>query len=170
MKNNSLLSELCNVLPDISFVQGDSFYWSPAEQKITYQSGDMNKEWSWALMHEAGHASLGHNTYGTDIELLLLECAAWEEAKRLAKEFEIIIDEEHVQDCLDTYRDWLHRRSTCPKCGVVSLQEGPKSYRCINCAATWQVSASRFCRPYRLTKVTSNKKSPALAKTQATFR
>jgi hypothetical protein len=110
---------------------------------------------------------LGHQTYRSDFELLLLEVAAWDKAKQLAASQGITMDEEHIQDCLDTYRDWLHERSTCPRCGTVSLQASPSEYNCHNCSASWQVSKSRFCRPYRLSG-NQNKKSPDVV-TQATF-
>ncbi len=82
----------------------------------------------WALLHEAGHAKLNHVTYNSDIELVLLEAIAWNEAETLAKEFNEQIDPDYIQDCLDTYRDWLHQRSTCPRCGIVSFQESINNY------------------------------------------
>lgn len=170
MAKNELLSKLQRLLPNVSFVQGKAFFWSPRETTITYPPSNEEPVWTWSLLHEAAHADLGHTSYSSDIELLLLEAAAWKHAKEFAGEFNSSIDEEHVQDCLDTYRDWLHRRATCPSCSVVSLQDSPSSYKCINCAASWRVSASRFCRPYRLTKTNVKEKSPASKSKQATFR
>lgn len=104
----------------------------------------------WALLHETGHALLAHKSYKTDIELLKMEIAAWEKAHELGIQFAIKIDENHVQDCLDTYRDWLHARALCPSCGTRCLQHSSgHEYRCHNCHTSWKVTPSRFCRPYR---------------------
>lgn len=153
-----LLSKLRSLLPDVSFVQGESFYWSPGKQKITYTDND-DIESQWTLLHEVSHAVLDHTSYNSDFELLHLEVAAWEEAKNLGKRLDVKIDENHIQDCLDTYRDWLHQRSTCPTCSSVSLQDSVNSYHCHNCHTEWQVSNSRFCRPYRLRNGKQIKKS-----------
>ncbi len=165
----NLLRKLKPLLPHVTFTPGDTFFWSPEHSRITYKPDSVaNGQSVWALLHEASHALLGHQTYLKDLDLLLLEVAAWEEAKQLGQRFKIRIDEDHIQDCLDTYRDWLHQRATCPRCSTVSLQPTPGAYRCHNCAATWSVSASRFCRPYRLSN-SANKKSPETI-TQATFQ
>ena len=140
-------------MPDIQFSPGDRFAWSPSERKITYTTDQMEAEGRWALLHETGHAMLGHLNYRSDIELLKMEVAAWDKAKELAKALNLKIDEEHIQQCLDSYRDWLHRRSTCPSCGTNTLQSDKNAmYACFNCHSKWQVSPSRFCRAYRTRK------------------
>jgi hypothetical protein len=104
-------------------------------------------------LHETGHALLGHTSYQADFELVRLEAAAWERAKSLALSLDMTIDEGHIQNCLDTYRDWLHKRSLCPSCGTQSLQQGDfVHYRCHNCHTKWRVGTDRFCRAYRQTK------------------
>lgn len=167
--------------PALTITPGERFSWSPKNREIIYKKGSLNDTANqWALLHELGHATLGHNTYKSDFELLQLEVAAWEEAVVLAKKYQLFIDEDHIQDCLDTYRDWLHRRSTCPTCGNRSLQENAQEYACFNCGCRWHVTASRFCRPYR--RVASHqssvisslerggsKKSPVHKVKQATF-
>lgn len=57
--------------------------------------------------------------------------------------------EDHIQDCLDSYRDWLHKRSLCPDCRLSSIQINERTYACIFCHKQWHVTAERFCRPYR---------------------
>lgn len=163
-----LIDQLHALMPAVSFRVGKSFCWSPAESVVTYRKDMDKKSAQWSLLHEAAHAILEHRTYSSDLELLLLEVAAWEKAKQLAEKFGLALDEEHIQDCLDTYRDWLHQRSTCPRCSVVSLQVSSSEYLCHNCNARWQVSASRFCRPYRLIKHTEQSKSRQ-NKSPATF-
>ncbi len=163
----TLVDELAKLAPDITFQPGSSFFWSPKKRYITYDP-EPTEHNTWALLHETAHATLDHSTYNSDFELLHLEVAAWEEAKILARRFSITIDENHVQDCLDTYRDWLHQRSTCPTCSSVSFQNAPNEYRCHNCHTSWQVSTSRFCRPYRLRNSKQSKKSPGV-NPQTTF-
>lgn len=146
MKN--LLSSLRADYPGINFVAGEAFFWSPKDKTVTYTLGKTNQD-NWSLLHEVSHGILEHIDYTSDFELVRLEVEAWDHAQKLAPTYGIQIDQDHVEDCLDTYRDWLHRRSTCPTCGTVSTQADPKTYRCFNCSATWHVSNSRFCRPYR---------------------
>lgn len=145
-----LLDKLSQDYPGITFVQGDSFYWSPKTQSVTYAPGSTQPEISvWSLLHEVSHGILDHTHYYSDFELMQLEVAAWQHARVLARQYDIKIDPEHIQDCLDTYRDWLHLRATCPTCRTVSTQKDPNTYECFNCHTAWHVSNSRFCRPYR---------------------
>lgn len=146
-----LLSKLRRDFPAISFVPGPRFVWSPAANQVLYKKSASEDDTTviWALLHEVGHAVLGHGKYGSDFELVLLESAAWHQAEGLAKRYGHQIDPEHIQDCLDTYRDWLYQRSTCPTCTVTSLQTDSKTYTCFNCSTSWRVSKSRLCRAYR---------------------
>lgn len=145
-----LLARLKADYPDITFKEGESFYWSPKDRSVTYALiSTQPKLAGWSLLHEVSHGILGHTDYKSDFELVQLEVAAWQHARKLASKYKVRIDPEHIQDCLDTYRDWLHRRSTCPECGTVSIQADSRSYRCLNCSSVWHVSNSRFCRPYR---------------------
>ncbi len=147
---NELIKQLRHDFPALHFAPGDNFSWSPKDQVITYTpKRKTDKIDSWSLIHEVGHGLLGHQDYHSDFELLLLEAAAWEKAVELGAKYNVEIDENHIQDCLDTYRDWLHRRSTCPTCSTQSLQSSPTHYTCFNCKSQWQVSPARFCRPYR---------------------
>ena len=147
---NELLANLKKSYPAISFVPGQVFSWSPKTKQVIYKLVYSDNEVaSWSLLHEVGHALLDHVDYFSDFQLLLIEVSAWEKAKILAEEFNINIDESHIQDCLDTYRDWLYQRSTCPACTNCSLQINSKTYQCFNCGTVWRVSASRMCRPYR---------------------
>ena len=145
-----LLRELKLAYPAINFVTGPVFSWSPKTCQVIYKEAALGDELAaWSLFHEVGHALLEHNDYFSDFQLLLLEVAAWEKAKSLAKSFNYSIDPDHIQDCLDTYRDWLYQRSTCPTCTNCSLQTNSKTYQCFKCGTIWRVSSSRMCRPYR---------------------
>lgn len=148
-----LLTKLQAQYPKLRFTSGKQFCWSPETGEIFYKQSATDSHAAWALLHETGHALLGHLTYRADFELLRLEVAAWETACELARKLEVSIDENHIQDCLDTYRDWLYKRSICPSCNTKCLQQDDYLYyRCYNCHTTWKVTASRFCRAYRSTK------------------
>jgi hypothetical protein len=146
-----LVKLLETAYPKLVFVAGNSFYWSPETGEVYYDlSRASETSAAWSLLHETSHALLGHSTYQADVELLHLEVAAWAKALAIGPKFEVTIDDEYVQDCLDTYRDWLYRRSLCPGCGTQCLQsDGCAQYRCFNCHTEWHVSPSRFCRAYR---------------------
>lgn len=145
----SVIAQLSHDYPNLVFVAGDAFYWSPVNRRIVYKQAVEGTEPVVSLLHEVGHALLNHKHYKLDFELLQLEIAAWEEAKWIAPAYNITIEDDHVQDCLDSYRDWLHRRSICPSCATQALQQDDGIYRCFNCHTRWQVASSRFCRPYR---------------------
>lgn len=142
--------------PDLVFRAGKTFSWSPSSSEISYKIDTQDKSCSWSLLHETSHALLGHKSYSTDIELLRHEMYAWERARTLSQEMGIIcIPEDYIQDCLDTYRDWLYARSICPACTAKALQISTRLYRCLNCHCAWNVTQSRFCRSYRTTRSTT---------------
>ncbi len=158
------LVELLEVAhPQLSFIPATSFYWCPETSEVYYDMSRASEiSASWSLLHETSHALLGHDAYKTDVELLHLEVAAWNHALAAAADYAISIDDDYVQDCLDTYRDWLYRRSVCPGCGTQCLQADETShYRCFNCHTRWHVSPSRFCRAYR--RAQHKKEAPIFA-------
>jgi ribosomal protein L37AE/L43A len=138
----------------LSFKETGVASWSPHASQISYAASE-NETDIWSALHELGHALMGHTTYTSDIELVKKEAEAWDKATSVAKKYGITISEEHIQDCLDTYRDWLHKRSSCPACGNHGLQRSKGLYCCLNCQNTWKVSSARFGRPYRLRKACS---------------
>lgn len=143
-----LLDRLRADYPSLTFCLGASFYWSPAEQ-IVYYTESARRSAPWTLLHETSHGILKHTSFTNDMELVQLEVAAWQKAKELAATYDITIDTNHIEDCLDTYRDWVHKRSLCPDCGIQSLQVDTTLYGCLNCNTSWHVSQNRLCRPYR---------------------
>lgn len=146
----TLLNRLIAEYPEVRFVEGSSYYWSPSTQQVFYSSGQLlNQVSDYSLLHELSHALLDHISFKSDYELLLMEMAAWEHAKKLSKKYAVSIDDDHVQDCLDSYRDWVYRRSICSRCGAKSLQCDKNVYQCFNCHNSWHVTSSRMCRPYR---------------------
>lgn len=144
----ALISRLTIDHPGLTFLLSKDFYWSAKSQTVYYAHNGLSSD-TWSLLHEASHALLNHNSFHSDFQLLTMEMEAWEKAKELAAHYEITIDTDHIEDCLDTYRDWLHKRSLCPNCAIKSLQTSPNQYKCLNCATSWQVSKTQKCRPYR---------------------
>lgn len=151
----SLIDNLAKDLPDISFKASDSFYWSPEEKTVYYIELPSGKNDSLLLFHELGHALLGHQGYSRDVELLRMENDAWEKGLALAKEYpsqfklnepkEAEMVDNFVQSNLDTYRDWMHARSTCPACTATGFQVGPKEYSCPACSQKWSVNEAKIC-------------------------
>ena len=143
----SILPELKKDYPQVSFKAGEAFVWSPSNKQITYTTHQINAEHgAWAILHELAHYELEHTKYSTDFELLKMEAAAWTRAKKIAKKYNVKIDNDHIQDCLDTYRDWLHTKAKCPNCQVISTQRKDLHYQCFNCNAVWTVPKSPLCK------------------------
>lgn len=148
-RTKRLVTSLQKDYPQFLFKKGTIEHWSPRSKTITYNPSRSWEELSCGILHELAHALLNHSSYGSDLELLKLESQAWELAARIGRRYKVKIDRDHIQNCLDTYRDWLHRRSTCPNCATHVIQKDAKSYQCFNCQTLWRVSNGRFVRPYR---------------------
>lgn len=143
--DNGLVARLQNDYPMFEFVASDKARWSPTEQKIYYTNDGTQ------TLHELGHAILGHREYRQDIELLQIEREAWNVAMELAPTYGLNIDDNIVEQALDTYRDWLHQRSLCPRCGQTGVQSiNTLSYSCPNCQHTWRATAGKNTRLKRL--------------------
>lgn len=135
----------------ISFKPGDDFRWDPTSLCIFYNPTAFGAPQ--LLLHELGHALLGHANYTYDIELLRMERAAWDKAIAICGNYKININEDLLEQHLNTYRDWLHNRSLCPSCNFTGLQTGHLAYYCPACHATWRVNQARTCELRRyLTK------------------
>jgi hypothetical protein len=144
----SLLDNLHRDFPDIRFTPGDSFRWSPEEHAVYYADTDDTA----SLIHEVAHATLKHAAYTRDIDLIKMERDAWEYAvTTLSVRYGLEITDDTVQDALDTYRGWLHSRSTCPKCQATGVQTGARTYTCLACKAAWRVNEARSCMLRRYT-------------------
>jgi hypothetical protein len=129
--------------PQFSFTAGGEFRWAPDNQSIFYDQASSDTA---ALLHELSHAILAHTDYHRDVELLELERAAWRfAAGHLAKKYKVVISNDQIEDSLDSYRDWLHARSTCPNCKAIGLQTKPDQYKCIACFEVWRVNDARAC-------------------------
>lgn len=144
-----LLEKLKRDYPQFSFVSGRRDHWSPRTKTVIFKLDQDIESLRFGLLHELAHALLGHSNYESDLELIKLESDAWQLAAKIGSKYGIIISDDHIQNCLDTYRDWLHRRSLCPTCYSHGLQQDANTYRCLNCQSSWSVTSERFVRAYR---------------------
>lgn len=147
-----LLNLVATQYPHLTFTAGDHFAWQPEESTIVYSLDDPS--FGARLLHEIGHSVLNHKGYSRDISLIGMERDAWHVARsELAPLFEVAITNDQVEDDMDTYRDWLHSRSTCPACSANGIQKTRTSYSCIACDTFWNVNEARKCalRRYQTT-------------------
>jgi hypothetical protein len=139
----SLVSRLQVDFPAFQFVSGADFCWSPERKTISYSKSSDDHA---SLLHELSHAILKHDTFTRDVQLLALEQAAWQHAKStLSLEYDITITQDQIEDSLDTYRDWLHARSTCPNCQAIGMQGKQRLYSCLVCRTKWHTNDARVC-------------------------
>ena len=148
----SLLDKLISDHPQITFAEGEDFLWSPETATVYYVVDESDADA--LLIHELAHGLLEHKEYSRDVQLIAMETDAWEKASALAHDYQLNLDDDTVQDHLDTYREWLHARSTCPSCEATGHQSGNNTYTCVACLGNWRVNEARICalRRYQLTK------------------
>ena len=140
---HSLLPKLQRDFPKVTFTAGNRFAWSPGANTVFYDASDLDN--TGILLHELAHGLLHHHQYSKDVELLTIEAAAWDKALEIAQPYSVEITNDMIQDNLDTYREWLHARSTCPQCEATGYQTGKDAYACIACSHTWRVNEARIC-------------------------
>jgi ribosomal protein L37AE/L43A len=134
-----LIERLRADFPDILFKTGRESLWSPEENTVYCARGDNAR-----LLHELGHALLGHRDFSQDIELLHMERDAWNKARIIGADYGVEIDDQQIETAMDSYRDWLHDRSVCPKCAQNGHQERSGGlYRCLNCDTVWNANDAR---------------------------
>jgi len=138
----SLIKKLKSDYPQFTFCESDTFLWSHDENTIYFEKAGNNYGF---LLHELAHALLNHIDYYRDVELLAMERKAWDKARKLATDYDLSIDDDFIQSNLDTYRDWLHSRSTCPACKANGMQVESKTYKCLACNHKWRVNEARTC-------------------------
>lgn len=124
------LEKIKKDFPNFRFVSGKKFAFRPPKTIVFNLTEPNSKVF---LLHELGHATLGHRDFNTDVDRLKMEVAAWEASKKIAQKYQIEIDEDLIQDELDTYRDWLHTKSKCKKCGLTRYQTTDGAYHCPKC-------------------------------------
>lgn len=140
----SLIQKIAKTYPTITFVEGERFAWVPDAQQVTFVVDEPDGDA--LLLHELGHGLLEHTTYSRDVELIAMERAAWDKALEVAAELKLApIADDFIEEHLDTYRDWLHARSTCPTCTATGYQTGANTYECPACHTAWRVNEARLC-------------------------
>lgn len=138
------LKKIRSQFPELTFALAEGYWWSPNENTIFFRLPARHED-IWDLLHEVAHACLGHTTYTLDIELLEHESKAWSYATTvLGPRFSLGINSDYIQDQLDTYRQWMFGRSTCPNCGQTGLQT-KNTYSCLNCKCSWRANEARLC-------------------------
>ena len=125
-----LLDRLKVDFPDFKFREGRKYAFLPPR---TIVLGPKEPCTDLLLLHEVSHAILKHRDFKTDVERLKMEVSAWEKARELAKTYSVTIDEDVIQEELDTYRDWLHKKSRCPRCGLTRFETPDGQYHCPKC-------------------------------------
>lgn len=151
---SSITNQIPLDCPEIIFASGDDFYWESTVNTI-HHPPISTKEQLYLLLHEIGHANLGHSNYSSGAELLRMERDAWNYAtNQLAAKYELDIDalSELAEVALDSYRDWLHRRSTCPECGAVGAEGSKDTFNCLVCHQSWRANEARSCQLRRYQK------------------
>ena len=131
----TFLARVKSDYPRLRFVSGKRFAFRP--QRTVVIPRDLDRSGSGSdsllLLHEVGHALIQQWNFDTEIERLKIEVLAWEKAKELAAIYGIRIDENLIQEELDTYRDFLHQKSRCPLCGLTRFQTPDGVFRCPKC-------------------------------------
>ena len=131
MENSiNFLEKVKSAYPEFNFKPGKRFSFHPKKTIIYPETKD---NFELLLLHELGHALNGDFSFKTDVERLKIESNAWEKARELANSFQIAFNEDLAQQELDSYRNWLHQKSLCKKCGLTRYQTPDGIYHCPHC-------------------------------------
>lgn len=150
-KTDSLQTKLVADFPTITFKNSDDFYWSPSKKTVYIGQVKTHTD-TLTLLHEVAHAHLGHRDFRRDIDLLRIEREAWDYVEStLAPKYGLATNQDTVEDMIDTYREWLHIRSTCPSCSLTGIQTDEFIYHCLGCNQDWRVNEARRCGLKRYT-------------------
>ena len=125
---DDLVARLARDFPEINFVLGERIKFRPPRTVVVEAGGEPG-----LLLHEVGHALSGRFGFRTEIERLRIEVEAWERARVLGERYGVDLDEDLVQDELDSYREWLHQKSRCPDCGLTRFQTPDGVWHCPKC-------------------------------------
>jgi len=139
-----------DLLSEYKCIPGKRFAYNSATKVITYSSKELTSpKGILAILHEIAHAKLNHESYKYDLEVLKMEEDAWKLARKEAYFRGVDVDEKHIDECLESYREWTSKRATCPKCKTFGLQLNSTHFECINCKANWKVNRRKDKRVMR---------------------
>lgn len=125
-----LLEKLRADFPELCFKEGRKFAFRPPRIIVV---GPEEPHDSLLMLHELGHVLCGHCDFKMDAVRIKMEREAWEKARGLCKKYGVIYDEAVVENELDTYREWLDKKSRCPSCGLTRFQSPDGTYHCPRC-------------------------------------
>lgn len=128
--DEGFLERISKDYPDLVFREGSKYAFRPPRTVVIGSSEPFSEL---LMLHEVSHAVLKHKDFRMDVERLKMEAEAWEMVRELAPRYGIEINENLIQDELDTYRDWLHKKSRCPACGLTRFQTPDSLYHCPRC-------------------------------------
>ena len=116
--------------PGLRFRRGVKFLFRPPRTIVLgpEEPGD-----DLIFMHELGHALSGHRDFRTNIERMRCECEAWEKARELCGKYGVTFDEDFAETELESYRNWLDKKSRCPICGLTRFQTPDGAFHCPKC-------------------------------------
>lgn len=138
------------LLKEYNCQPGKHFAYSSSSQAITYAPKEVfTPKGFLALLHEISHAKLNHFNYDFDLELLEMEKEAWNEVKKEAHSHKVVIDENHIEECLSSYTSWITKRSSCPVCATFGLQKSHNTFQCFSCQTRWVVNERKDRRVLR---------------------
>lgn len=126
----TFLAKIKGDRPELRFVTGRKFAFRPPRTVVV---GPEEPHDSLLLLHEVGHALCGHVSFSTGVERVRCEMEAWGKARELAARYGVPVDEGVVEGELDTYREWLHQKSRCPRCGLTRFQTPDEVWHCPKC-------------------------------------
>ena len=126
----TFLAAVRSRFPEYRFIGGRKFMFRPPR---TIVIGPEEEGDELLLLHEVGHALSGHRDFKMNVQRLKMEMEAWEKALGLAKEFSVEFSEEAVERELDTYRDYVDKKSRCPRCGLARYETPDGQYHCPRC-------------------------------------
>lgn len=141
--DKQFVSRLERDYPEVKFVWGaPRFSYRLKNGTPTVFLGQPQPNFGLLALHELGHALCRHKGYTVDVQRIKIESEAWERAKTVYLKYQKCADdggvlpewdEDFVQEKLDTYRDWLHTKSQCKKCGLTRYQVESGEYCCPRC-------------------------------------
>ena len=134
MSDSDFLSKLISDYPQFSFKSGKKFKFRP-KKTIFYVSKSPN--FKPLLLHELSHALLGHFSFETSLERLQIERDAWQKTSELCALYSIPFSEDFFAEELDSYRDWLHKKTLCRVCGLSCIELSSTSLYCPKCQKTY---------------------------------
>jgi hypothetical protein len=131
LTKNNLLETLKVDYPNYTFKSGKKFAFTSPR---TIVIGPEQPSYDLLILHELAHAILGHKRYTQDIQRIKMERNAWDYVRTsLCKKYNISWNQNFAESELDTYRDWLHRKSLCPTCHLTRVQTPDGIYHCPFC-------------------------------------